>query len=106
MLPTIETATRALWQSDPSISEAQVKAALDVLKGRTSAGLVVSAPIDRALTRQQVAELLNVKPHTVTDYVRKGLIRAFRFGAKGKLASGYSAESVRELMEGRREKSA
>ena len=51
------------------------------------------------LTKSEAAEILGVKPHTVSDYARKGLIKAFRFGAKGKLASGYSAESVRTLLE-------
>lgn len=101
-LQTIIDATRALWKSDPSITPEQAQAGIDALLGRTSAGLAVSAPLDRALTRQQVADLLCVKPHTVSDYARKGLIRAFRFGAKGKLASGYSAQSVRELMEQRK----
>jgi len=100
MLPSIETATRALWKTDPSITPEQAQAAMDALTGQTVAGLAVPVPIDRALTRQQVAEMLAVKPHTVSDYARKGLIKAFRFGAKGKLASGYSAESVRALLSG------
>ena len=99
MMDTIKAATLALWNSDPSITKEQKKAALDALSGRTAAGLAVDTPTDRALTRRQVAEILGVTPHTVSAYVRKGLIKAFRFGEMGRLAKGYSAESVRALME-------
>lgn len=99
MMEHTRKAVEAILAADPSITNAQAKAALDALEGRTSAGLAVDAPTDRALTRRQAAEILGVKPHTVSDYARKGLIKAFRFGAKGKLASGYSAESVRTLLE-------
>ena len=92
-------AVEAIFAADPSITQGQAKAALDALTGRTAAGLAVDAPTDRSLTRRQAAEILGVKPHTVSDYARKGLIKAFRFGEKGKLASGYSAESVRALLE-------
>ena len=92
-------AVEAILAADPSITRGQAKAALDALTGRTAAGLAVDAPTDRSLTRRQAAEILGVKPHTVSDYARKGLIKAFRFGEKGKLASGYSAESVRALLE-------
>lgn len=99
MMPTTRTAVLAILRTDPSITKEQANAALDALEGRTAAGVAVDAPTDRALTRRQAAEILGVKPHTVSDYARKGLIKAFRFGAKRKLASGYSAESVRKLLE-------
>ena len=102
MMDTIKAATLALWNSDPSITKEQKKAALDALSGRTAAGLAVDTPTDRLLTRRQVAEILAVKPATVTVLTRKGLIRAVYFGEKGKLASGYSAESVRALLERRK----
>ena len=91
-------AVEAILAADPSITKGQAKAALDVLTGRTAAGLAVDAPTDRALTRRQVAEILGVKPHTVSDYARDGKIKAFRFGDKGKRAAGYSAESVKRFM--------
>lgn len=99
MMPSTRTAVLAIVRTDPSITREQANAALDALEGRTAAGLAVNAPTDRSLTRKQVAEMLGVKPDTVTLYVRKGLIKAFRFGAHGKIASGYSAESVRALLE-------
>jgi len=99
MMQSTRTAVAAILRTDPSITREQAKAAMDALEGRTSAGLAVEAPTDRALTRRQAAEILGVTPRTVTIYARDGLIKAFRFGAKGKLASGYSAESVRALLE-------
>ena len=99
MMEHTRKAVEAILAADPSITRGQVKAALDVLAGRTASGLAVDAPTDRALTRRQAAEILGVTPHTVSDYARKGLIKAFRFGAQGRNASGYSAQSVRDLLE-------
>ena len=99
MMQSTKTAVLAIIRTDPSITREQANAALDALEGRTAAGVAVDAPTDRALTRRQVAEIMGVDRATVSRYARKGLIKAFRFGAKGKLASGYSAESVRKLLE-------
>ena len=99
MMHSTKTAVLAIVRTDPSITREQANAALDALEGRTAAGLAVDAPTDRALTRRQVAEMLGVCTDTVTRYANAGLIKAFRFGVKGKLASGYSAESVRKLLE-------
>lgn len=98
MMQSTKTAVVAILRADPSITRERANAALDALEGRTAAGIAVDAPTDRALTRRQAAEILGLKPHTVSDYARKGLIKAFRFGANGKRASGYSAESVRKLL--------
>ena len=102
MMEHTRKAVEAILAADPSITRGQAKAALDALTGRTAAGLAVDVPTDRLLTRRQVAEILAVKPATVTVLTRKGLIRAVYFGEKGKLASGYSAESVRALLERRK----
>lgn len=98
MMQSTKAAVMAILRTDPSITREQANAALDALEGRTAAGLAVDAPTDRALTRRQVAEILGVKPHTVSDYARDGKIKAFRFGDKGKRAAGYSAESVKRFM--------
>ena len=102
-MPTIIDATRALWKSDPSITPEQAKAALDVLTGKADIPIEERGKrvMDYSMSRDEVAKVLNVRPHTVSDYVRKGLIRAFRFGAKGRLASGYSAQSVNDLLAGK-----
>ena len=99
MMQSTKTAVVAILRADPSITREQANAALDALEGRTAAGLAVDAPTDRALTRRQVAEMLGVSPDTVTRYANAGLIKALCFGAKGKVTSRYSAESVRALLE-------
>ncbi len=101
MLDSTKTAIRAIAQADPSVTKEQLDAALDALAGNTAAGLVAPVPIDRVVNRKQAAEILNIKPHTVSDYCKRGWIRPIRLGAKGKLAVGYSLESIRTLMEGR-----
>ncbi len=101
MLESTKTAIRAIAQADPSITGPQIDAALDALAGHTAAGLAVAVPTDRVVNRRQAAEILNIKPHTVSDYCKRGWIRPIRLGAKGKLAVGYSLESIRALMEGR-----
>lgn len=99
MMQSTRTAVVAILRADPSITREQANAALDALEGRTAAGVAVAAPTDRVLTRRQVAEIMGVDRATVSRYAAKGLIKAFRFGAKGRAASGYSAESVRKLLE-------
>ena len=101
MLDSTKTAIRAIAQADPSVTKEQLDAALDALAGNTAAGLVVAMPTDRVVNRKQAAEILGVKPHTVSDYCRRGWIRPIRLGAKGKIAAGYSLESIRALVEGR-----
>lgn len=99
MKPIID-AIRGLMASDGSITPQQSHAVIEILTGKAALPIEerIKAIVDYSMSRDDVAKVLNVKPHTVSDYVRKGLIRAFRFGAKGKIASGYSAQSVRELM--------
>lgn len=101
MLDSTRTAVKAVCMADPSITGPQIDAALDALAGNTAAGIAVPLPTDRVVNRKQAAEILNIKPHTVSDYCRRGWIRPIRLGAKGKLAVGYSLESIRALMEGR-----
>ena len=101
MLDSTKTAVRAICSADPSITGPQIDAALDALAGNTAAGIAVPFPTDRVVNRRQAAEILGVKAHTVSDYCRRGWIRPIRLGAKGKLAVGYSLESIRALMEGR-----
>ena len=101
MLNSTRAAVKAVCMADPSITGPQIDAALDALDGRTAAGIAVPLPVDRAISRRQAAEILGVRPHTISDYCRRGLIRPIRLGAQGKIACGYSLESIRALMEGR-----
>ncbi|MCR5414417.1 MAG: helix-turn-helix domain-containing protein [Kiritimatiellae bacterium] len=100
MLKSTRTAVEAVLRADPSVTTDQIREAVRVLDGKTAAGLVNTEPLDRALSRKEVAEILGCSVRTVTDYAQRGLIRRFTFGVNGKLAHGYSADSVRALMAG------
>lgn len=81
----------------------QRKAARPYLTGEAVETIDVSItnrhePIDRVLTRGQVAQILGCTKKTVTTYARRGIIRAIRNGEKGLRANGYSEQSVRKLM--------
>ena len=90
----------AIMQGDPELDTATIEAALDVLDGKTAAGIAPAvSTIDRGLTRRQVAEILCCSTHTVTHYAKRGKIRPIALGADGKRARLYSAESVRNFMQ-------
>lgn len=89
----------AAMKADPTVTNEVRKDVLRLLDGKANAGLTDTRPMDRALTRDEVARLMRVKPRTVTYYARRGLIRPLRYGEKGLRAMGYSEKSVREAME-------
>lgn len=89
----------AAMKADPTVTEDVRKDVLRLLDGKANTGLTDTRPIDRALTRNEVARIMGVKPRTVTYYARRGIIRPICNGEKGTRASGYSEKSVREAME-------
>ena len=103
MLKTTRDAVKAICNADPSVTAAQVQAALADLEGEgIREVLSPSKPIERAYNRAQVAALLGVSVKTVGSYVRRGLLTKILPGANGERATGYTGESVRKLLEGRR----
>lgn len=90
----IDAAVRA----DPTVSREQARAAMSALNGEGAAVYANAEPMDRALSRSTVAELLGVSKRTVTIYAKRGVIRACRFGRDGRRAAGYSEQSVREAL--------
>lgn len=100
MLKSTETAVNAILAADPSVTDDVRNAVILAMRGGNKSADRTKIT-DYALTRKEVANLFCIKPHTVSDWVRRGLLKPFRFGKQGKLASGYSAESVKALMEGR-----
>ena len=99
MLKSTRDAIAAVCRSDPSITAAQVKAALAELDGE---GIreVIGEPPPRAFTREQVGALLGVSRKTVTGYARRGLLVPIYSGAGGKRAQAYTGESVNALLTG------
>ena len=102
MLKSTRNAIKAICGADPSVTTAQVQAALAELEGEGILEVLETKPIERAYNRAQVAALLGVSVKTVGSYVRRGLLTKILPGANGQRATGYTGESVRKLLEGRR----
>lgn len=86
MMHHTEVAVLAILRADPTVDAETIRAAVAVLKGRAPAPAADAEPVDRAIPRSRVAEILGVKPHTVSDYARKGLLVPFRMGERGQRA--------------------
>lgn len=102
----IKGAIANLAGNDPCVTKEMIHAAqvavVDILNGRTAIHLVDQTPIDRIVTREQVAEIGNVSPKTVTKWANRGLIRRVYGGIGGKRATGYTESSVRAFLAGDR----
>ena len=98
MLPTTETALKAILQADPSISPECAKSALAVLKGAPTN----PEPLDRIVSPTETGKLLGGRDrHTLANWGKRGLLVAVRTGAGGKRITGYTASSVRALLAGK-----
>lgn len=97
MLSSTKQIVKAALAADTTITPQQASAAISTLEGKTAAGLVQSAPLDRVLTRQQVAEIIGKSVKSVDVYGRRGVFRRVKFGRTR--SSGYSEASVREAMQ-------
>ena len=76
----------------------EIKAAIiGILEGKTEVVPAAQAPLDRVLSRLQVAALFGCRPENVDYYGRMGYIR--RVSITGKQAQGYSEQSVREALQ-------
>ena len=98
-LKATKDAVRAICAADPSITIAQVKAALAELSGEGIREMQGEPP-PRAYTREQVAALLGRSRRTVTMYARRGLLVPLYTGRDGKRAQAYTGESVAALLNG------
>ena len=100
MMPTTENAIKAICAADPSITAAQVKAALAELSGK-GVREMQGEPPPRSYTPEQVAKLTSKSRKTISNYARLGLLTPIYTGAKGKRAQGYTGESVAALLSGK-----
>lgn len=98
MNATTRNAVVTLLRADPTVRPESIQPAVDLLDGKAELPKDKQRePLDRVLTRRQVAELLQCTQRTIDNYVNMGLIR--RVGIKGR-ALGISESSVREFMAG------
>lgn len=86
---TIDAAWAAFW---------------DEVEGRGARSLVTNTPLDRALSRKQVAQILGRCPKTVSLLVANGKLRGVFGGPGGKRLTGISEASVRKFVGGGAEK--
>jgi len=94
-------AVKAICAADPSITSAQVHAALAELDGAGTREMLGEPP-PRSYSPAQVAALLGKSRRTVTLYARRGLLVPIYSGAKRVRAQGYTGESVAALLSGRK----
>jgi len=100
MLPTTHEAIKAICAADPSITAAQVKAALAELSGE-GVREMRGEPPPRAFSVAQVAELTGKSRRTISLYAKRGLLTPIYSGATGKRAQAYTGESVAALLSGK-----
>lgn len=99
-LKSTREAIRAICATDPSISAAQINAALAELDGE---GIreVTGTPPPRSYSGEQVAALLGVSRKCVTNYARRGLLVPIYSGEQSKRATRYTGASVALLLDGK-----
>ena len=90
-----ESAARALYKSDETINPKLIDPSLDVLKGKTAAGMIIGRKLDPVLSRRKVAEILSRSTKSVDRYCREGRLERV-LGSGGK-AIGIRASSVRKF---------
>lgn len=88
----MENAVRSVLKLDPDYSLERTDAAIQVLKGKSLAGMRQVEKLDYAVSRQQAAASLLVGVHRVDQLVREGKLK--RIPPNAKRASGISAASV------------
>ncbi len=87
-----------ILKNDSTVTQEVKNEILLFLDGKKTAGLVDNSPLDRVLSRREVAEIMGVTARTVSAYARRGLIRPLRYGADAKRATGFSEQSVRAML--------
>lgn len=100
MMQSTQTAIRAIAATDPSITPEQLRAGFEALSGKTASGLIDGAPIGRALSPKQVAEIIGCTKKTVLAYARRKLIQPIGTADSRGYFRRYSEKSVREFISG------
>lgn len=96
MKQTTKQLIEIAFTQDESIPAEVKSAVVEILEGKKPIGQTEREPLDRILSRLQVAALFGCRPENVDYYGRMGYIR--RVSITGKDAQGYSEQSVREAL--------
>ena len=98
MLSHIEAIIRATCQQDGSIPASRINEAIAVLRGEAATTRTdTPAKLEPVLKRQEVARLLGITPKGVDYHAKRGRLVRVKLGSR---ACGFSADSVRRLMNG------
>lgn len=98
MLSHIEAIIRATCQQDGPIPASRINEAIAVLRGEAATTRTdTPAKLEPVLKRQEVARLLGITPKGVDYHAKHGRLVRVKLGSR---ACGFSAESVRRLMNG------
>lgn len=95
MQSTTKTAIAALLAADATVPKVAAAAALRLLNGEES------RPVGRLLKTKDVARMLGVTTKTLRAWASAGAIRPV-YAPGRKLRAGYTEESVRAFIEGRK----
>ena len=99
MLAHIEAIIRATCQQDGSIPASRINEAIAVLRGKAATARTdMPAKLEPVLKRQEVARLLGITPKGVDYHAKHGRLVRVKLGSR---ACGFSADSVRRLMNGK-----
>jgi len=93
MLKSTNTIIRTALNADPSIDPKLAEYVISVLEGKQEPQ---TNPVDRVLSRRQVAELIGKSVKSVDIYGRRGIFRRITLG--GNRSLGYSEQSVRAAL--------
>ena len=96
MQTTTKTALTAILAADASIPKEAAQRALSILAGNEA-----PRPVGRVLRTTEVAKLFNVTTKTLRLWAENGILVPV-FGPGRKLRTGYTEESVRAVIEGRK----
>lgn len=104
MVKSTEDILRAACRSDSTITPEQVRAALDVLRGRTARAVTNASPLDRVLSRDEVAGLTGKSAKQIDVLCRRGVLRRIYAkdgdGRQLKRAAGIAESSYRAFVAG------
>ena len=98
MLDSTKELLTTVLRNDPSVTQGQRRAVVELLEGKSAAAFRPAEPMYRVLPRKVVAELLSVTPRTVTNYARRGVLKAVRDGMVGTRTIGITEKSVRDFI--------
>ena len=102
MRPATIEAIVGVIKTDATVDADEIDAIRLHLEGKTVETLARREPLGRVIPHKTAAELLSVSPRTLQLYARRGILKPVCLGKAGARSIGYTEQSVRDALEGRR----